>query len=100
MTRGAAERQGHAVLDLPSRGLKARKIAALLGAAPGEPPRRMLEIGCGSGGISHWFGTDGPMGWDVQAVDVEDVRMVADGYSFQLVSGTSLPFENRSEEHT
>lgn len=96
MTRDAGERQGHAVLDLPSRGLKARKIAALLGATPGDPPRRMLEIGCGSGGISHWFGTDGPMGWDVQAVDVEDVRLATDGYSFQLVAGTSLPFEDDS----
>ncbi len=96
MTTEAAERQGHAVLDLPSRGLKARKIAALLGVAPGSPPMRMLEIGCGSGGISHWFGNAGPMGWEVQAVDVEDVRLVHDGYAFLTVADTRLPFGDAS----
>lgn len=85
-------RQGHAVLDLPSRDLKAIKIARLLGFRPGDAPRRMLEIGCGSGGISSHFGTAGPMGWDVTAVDVEDVRLAREGYAFHLVSGPRLPF--------
>lgn len=96
MTTDEVERQGHAVLDLPSRGLKAMKIAALLGAAPGGAPRHMLEIGCGSGGISHWFGSAGPMGWEVQAVDVEDTRLVHDGYAFLTVADTRLPFEDAS----
>jgi SAM-dependent methyltransferase len=56
----------------------------------------MLEIGCGSGGISHWFGTAGQMGWDVHALDVEDVRLVHDGYSFQVVRDVSLPFDDES----
>lgn len=86
------ERRGHAVLDLPSRGSKAMKIARLLGFEPGGPRRRLLEVGCGSGGISHWFGAAGPMGWDVEAVDVEDVRLVRDGYAFRTVAGTALPF--------
>lgn len=89
-------RQGHAVLDLPSRNLKAMKIAKLLGLSPIRTRGRLLEIGCGSGGISHWFGAEGPMGWDVEAVDVEDVRLVRDGYSFSLVAGTDLPFEDAS----
>ena len=89
-------RQGHAVLDLPSRNLKAMKIAKLLGLSPTGARGRLLEIGCGSGGISHWFGAEGPMGWDVEAVDVEDARLVRGGYSFNLVAGTDLPFEDAS----
>lgn len=85
-------RKGHAVLDLPSRDLKAAKIASLLDVRPGGAPRRMLEIGCGSGGISRYFGTAGPMGWDVTAVDVEDVRLAREGYAFRLVEDVRLPF--------
>jgi phosphatidyl-myo-inositol dimannoside synthase len=96
MSDGSFERQGHAVLDLPSRDSKAMKIARLLGLDVGGPRKRLLEIGCGSGGISRWFGDAGPMRWDVEAVDVEDVRMVRDGYAFRIVSGPSLPFEDAS----
>ena len=88
----AAGRSGHAVLDLPSRSHKAAKIATLLGADVAGPSRRMLEVGAGSGGIAHYFGTSGPMGWDVTALDVEDVRRVADGYDFLLVGDAVLPF--------
>lgn len=90
------ERQGHAVLDLASRNFKALKIAHLLGVQPSAAGRRMLEIGCGSGGISHWFGTSGVMNWEVASVDVEDVRLVKDGFSFQVVTGVSLPFPGSS----
>lgn len=96
MKTAEAERKGHAVLDLPSRNYKAMKIARLLGVAPGGGRLRMLEIGCGSGGISHWFGAAGPMGWEVVAVDVEDVRLVFDGFTFQIVAGTLLPFHDGS----
>lgn len=87
-----ALRRGHAILDLASRDLKAAKIAALIGAAPGQVPRRMLEIGTGSGGISHYFGTSGEFGWVVDAIDVEDVRMVSDGFRFTRVASVELPF--------
>lgn len=96
MSSETLERRGHAVLDLPSRDFKAMKIAQLLGVDPGGPRRRLLEIGCGSGGISRWFGEAGPMHWDVDALDVEDVRLVRDGYRFQTVAGTTLPFEDAS----
>ena len=89
-------RKGHAVLDLPSRDLKAVKIASLLGFRPGDARRRLLEIGCGSGGISRYFGSAGPMGWDVTAVDVEDVRLAREGYAFRLVDGPRLPFPDAS----
>jgi SAM-dependent methyltransferase len=91
-----SERRGHAVLDLPSRDLKAMKILRLLGLDPKGPPRRVLEVGCGSGGISHFLGDAGRVHWDVHAVDVEDVRQVRDGYAFQTVSGTTLPFGDAS----
>src|SRR5690606_32926852 len=96
MRADSQERRGHAVLDLPSRDFKAMKIARLLGLDRNGPHGRLLEIGCGSGGISHWFGTSGEMGWDVEAVDVEDVRLVRDGYAFRTVVGTDLPFEDAS----
>ena len=46
-------RQPHAVLDLPSRGCKAEKIARLLKLTAGNQAIRLLEIGTGSGGIAH-----------------------------------------------
>jgi len=96
VTSQLLRRRGHAVLDLPSRDLKAMKIAHLLGLDPGGPRKRLLEIGCGSGGISRWFGESGPMHWDVEAVDVEDVRLSRDGYRFRTVTGTTLPFDDAS----
>lgn len=84
------------MLDLPSRIHKAAKVAALLGAGAGDAPRRMLEVGAGSGGISHYFGTDGVMGWDVLALDVEDVRRARGGYRFLLVEDTALPLADDS----
>jgi ubiquinone/menaquinone biosynthesis C-methylase UbiE len=85
-------RRGHAVMDLTSRDFKAIKIAHLIGANPEGPSRRMLEIGTGSGGIAHYFGKTGKMNWEVEAIDVEDVRMVGDGYQFTQVDGVDLPF--------
>lgn len=96
MTIRNLDRQGHAVLDLPSRNKKAMKIAALLGVSPGAPRCRLLEVGCGVGGISHWFGAAGAMGWEVEAVDVQDVRLVHEGFGFRKVTGTSLPFPDGS----
>ena len=94
MNTGTFKRGGHAVLDLASRDFKAMKIAHLLGLDTDSPRKRLLEIGCGSGGISRWFGEAGPMRWDVEAVDVEDVRLACDGYAFHTVTGTTLPFDD------
>lgn len=86
--------EGHAVLDLPSRVLKARKIEAVLGLVPGERSLRILEIGAGSGGIAHYFGTHRLLRCEVDAVDVQDVRQVSDGYRFHVVDGVDLPFDD------
>lgn len=89
-------RQPHAVLDLPSRRLKGLKIEKLLDLTMRPQPIRMLEVGTGSGGIAHYFGTHLQLRCEVDAVDVEDNRLVSDGYRFNLVSGTRLPFPDRS----
>ncbi len=86
-------RKGHVVSDLASRRLKGLKIERLLGLAPG-PRRRLLEIGCGSGGISHYFATHPQLAFDVDAVDVTDSRGVTDAFRFHRVESTALPFPN------
>lgn len=93
---GDRARRGHAVLDLASRDFKAIKIARLIEARAEQPSRRMLEIGTGSGGIAHYFGSSGAMAWDVDAVDVEDVRLVSEGFRFTKVDGVVLPFADDS----
>lgn len=85
-------RQPHAVLDLPSRQLKAIKIERLLGLNASMGNIRLLEIGVGSGGISHYFGTHASERYEVNAVDVVDSRVVTEGYTFTQVNGTELPF--------
>lgn len=90
------QRQPHVVLDLPSRKLKGLKIERLLGLAGRRQPIRLLEIGTGSGGIAHYFGTHPELRCDVDAVDLHDTRLVSDGYRFNLVSDTRLPFEDSS----
>ncbi len=85
-------RQPHAVLDLFSRAKKALKIEQLLDLAPASGPRKLLEIGTGSGGIAHYFAHHPALDFQVTAVDVIDQRLVHDGYDFELVQDTHLPF--------
>lgn len=89
-------RQPHIVYGLESRNRKARKIEVLLGLDSSDGPRRLLEVGVGSGGISAYFGSHTSARYDVDAVDVVDNRVVTDGYRFARVSGTQLPFEDGS----
>lgn len=96
MNTHSTQRQPHAVLDLPSRGRKALKIARLLDLADRPQPMRLLEIGTGSGGIAHWFAMQPELRCEVSAVDICDNRQVHDGYAFQLVQGVELPFDDAS----
>lgn len=96
MSTHAFERQPHAVLDLPSRQWKGEKIARLLDLAHRPQPVRMLEIGTGSGGIAHYFGTHPELRCDVVAVDVCDNRLVHDGYVYRQIQGVELPFDDAS----
>jgi SAM-dependent methyltransferase len=90
------ERQAHAYLDLPSRRLKGMKIERLLDLSHRPQPIRMLEIGTGSGGIAHYFGTHMGLRCEVIAVDVADNRIVRDGYTYHKVQGVELPFPGAS----
>lgn len=91
-----AGRQPHAVLDLPSRQWKAIKIERLLALEQRPGPLRLLEVGTGSGGIANYFGTHPSGRYLVDAVDVVDSRLVAEGYHFTLVADTHLPFADGS----
>lgn len=91
-SEGPLVRKPHAVLDMSSRRLKALKIERLLQMEPGELPLRMLEVGTGSGGIAHYFGTHPSLRCIVDAVDVVDNRQVSEGYRYLQVEGTGLPF--------
>jgi ubiquinone/menaquinone biosynthesis C-methylase UbiE len=89
-------RQPHAVLDLPSRRFKGLKIERLLDLANRPQPMRMLEVGTGSGGIAHYFGTHPQLRCEVDAVDVHDNRLVIEGYRYHQVQDTQLPFADES----
>ncbi|ROQ90780.1 class I SAM-dependent methyltransferase [Desulfosoma caldarium] len=90
------QRKPHAVLDLSSHHKKAEKIERLLGLEHGHKNLRLLEIGTGSGGIAHYFAHHPSRCFQVVAVDVVDQRRVHDGYIFQRVSGTDLPYPDSS----
>lgn len=89
-------RKPHAALDLDRRKLKGQKIERLLGLRAGSDLLRLLEVGAGSGGISHYFGTHASGRFEVEAVDVQDSRQVTEDYGFTLVEGVRLPFPDSS----
>ena len=89
-------RKPHAVLDLDSRLLKAKKIELLLGLNADCRGLKLLEIGTGSGGIAHYFANVSAHNFQVNAVDVTDSRLTAEGYQFQLVKDVMLPFANET----
>lgn len=88
----APARRAHAVLDLPSRSHKARKIEQLLDLSDGTGTLRLLEVGTGSGGIAHYFAKHPSGRYEVDAVDVVDNRQIDAGYRYHLVEGIALPF--------
>lgn len=89
-----SSRLPHVALDMNLRRLKGLKIERLLGLASRSQPMRMLEVGTGSGGIAHYFATHPQMRCEVDAVDVHDNRLVTEGYRYQQVTDTQLPFAN------
>jgi ubiquinone/menaquinone biosynthesis C-methylase UbiE len=89
-------RQAHASLDVSSRRKKAEKIDRLLQLDRFLEPIHLLEIGCGSGVIAHYFAVHPDIKCHVSAVDVLDQRVDIDSYHFQLVQGSQLPFDDGS----
>jgi ubiquinone/menaquinone biosynthesis C-methylase UbiE len=90
------DRKPHVSTDIPSRNLKGLKIERLLDLTSRLQPIRILEIGTGSGGIAHYFGTHSQLRCEVDAVDIRDSRVVTDGYRYQQVHGTRLPYADQS----
>jgi SAM-dependent methyltransferase len=86
----------HVAFDLASRRRKGLKIERLLDLANSLQPIRMLEVGTGSGGIAHYFGTHLHLRCEVDAVDVHDNRRVTEGYRYHQVQDTQLPFADES----
>lgn len=82
----------HAILDSLSREAKAKKIETLIQIFGTSDYRQMLEVGTGAGYIASYFGKKGKL---VTAVDVADERQIMEGYDFQLLESTVLPFENQ-----
>lgn len=85
-------RESHASIDRASRALKARKMVAIIGLDRFSQAHRILEVGCGSGVISHTLFDLGNRRQAIEAVDVKDGRIDTEGYRFTLVSDTALPF--------
>lgn len=96
MTSRLPERLPHAVLNLDSRYLKARKIELLLSMDTIPEPIKLLEIGAGSAGIAYYFANLSNTQYKVTAVDVLDNRLATEGFEFQLVEGTILPFQDET----
>lgn len=87
-------RKPHVVLD--NRNSKALKIQKIIASERGFRQQDfILEIGTGSGGIAAYFAAQN-IQFNVQAVDVVDSRVTKEGYQFQLVNGTTLPFKDES----
>jgi SAM-dependent methyltransferase len=91
-----AVRASHAAPDQHSRTLKARKIERLLGEGALRDGAALLDIGSGSGWIAQYFAGHPQHRLRVSAVDARDERMVKDGYAFEQVAGTALPFADAS----
>jgi SAM-dependent methyltransferase len=86
----------HAALDRASREVKARKIVKLLRRERPLEGLRLLEVGAGSGIITSELARAlGPAG-EAVGVDVRDQRVTREGYRFELVEGTHLPFADAS----
>lgn len=89
-----SKRRPHAALDLSSRRLKGMKIERLLDLSSRAQPIRLLEIGTGAGGIASYFAAHPALHCEVDAVDVHDSRLISEGYRFQKVCDTTLPFSD------
>jgi len=86
----------HAVLDVPSRRTKAAKLIGVLERERPLRGARLLDIGTGSGTIAAALATvAGPDG-SVTSVDVTDVRVQRDGFTFATYDGHRLPFDGAS----
>lgn len=86
-------RKPHVVSD--NRIVKAQKIESIIQLDRlFQKNDSILEIGTGSGTIAHYFAHKKDMQFHISAIDVVDSRTLKDGYQFQIVDGTKIPFNN------
>jgi len=84
----------HANLDIARRRLKAQKLVALLERRRRLHGAHLLDIGTGAGVIADALAeAAGPDG-HVDSVDVVDVRVVRDTYTFHRLADVALPFDD------
>lgn len=84
--------RSHAILDRTSRERKAAKIEVIVKRHASLGMRAMLDVGTGSGYIAAYFSRLGYGELGTHAIDVTDERQVREGFQFQLVQGTRLPY--------
>lgn len=88
-------RKPHVVSD--NRIVKAQKIESIIQLDRlFQKNDSILEIGTGSGGIASYFTQKKDAKFNIIAIDVIDSRTMKDGYQFQLVHGTKIPFSDES----
>lgn len=76
-----------------NRNKKAEMIFNVLTDYIGKKPEglKILDIGCGNGGICSYFSNKGNV---LSGVDIEDVRAESTGFEFKLVDSALLPFKD------
>lgn len=72
---------------------KANKIMAILKEFKDIKKTLILDIGVGSGVITHELGKYCK---EVKGIDITDNRIIKKGYKFKLIKGTHLPFKDNS----
>lgn len=90
----SAARRAHVVSNI--RHLKAIKIETILELDQRLTTLRLLDVGAGSGGIAHYFGSHTSGRFSVDAVDVADNREITENYRFHITADTTLPFPDNS----
>lgn len=93
----SAIRRSHADKNIATRQIKAKKIERLIGFERiGITSGTLLDVGSGSGGISHYFAHHNSLEFEVHTVDVSDNLELRDGFTFHLVHDCHLPFPDAS----
>jgi len=70
---------------------KSMKIMSVLSEFKNLSQSKVLDVGCGKGMIASNIGN---FSKEITGVDVEDRRVVKEGYKFQLVKDEKLPFND------
>ncbi len=84
----------HAVLDVDSRLRKAAKLITVVERERPLAGARILDIGTGNGTIAHALSAVAGDDGSVASIDVADVRVEREGFTFTTYDGARLPFDD------